>query len=64
MMTSSGMNAYFFNYSDNTLLKWLETLATYGIAKIIAAPLECGQLSVLAKRISYIRKTQYGYVKQ
>ncbi|KAK6624568.1 hypothetical protein RUM44_011427 [Polyplax serrata] len=51
---------------DNTLLKWLETLATYGIAKIIAAPLECGQLSVLAKRISYIRKTQYGeefYIK-
>ncbi|EEB17668.1 gamma-butyrobetaine dioxygenase, putative [Pediculus humanus corporis] len=45
---------------DDTLLKWLETLAKFGVGKISGVPLKNGQLQKLAERVSFIRKTYYG----
>jgi len=50
----------FICYSDETLLKWLETLAVYGISIIKGCGLEQGRVKELAGRVAFLKKTQYG----
>ncbi|KAL5238412.1 hypothetical protein ACI65C_005822 [Semiaphis heraclei] len=46
--------------SDETLLKWLETLAVYGISMIKSCGLEQNRVKELAERVAFLKKTQYG----
>ena len=49
-----------FFYSDEVLLNWLESIATYGIALIENTPASEDQLRRIANRTAFIKKTHYG----
>lgn len=45
---------------DSVFLKWLEQMATYGIALIENAPSSRFEIRKLAKRVGFIKTTHYG----
>lgn len=51
---------FFFFYSDEVLLQWLETLEIYGISIIKCCGLEQNQIKELGERVAFLKKTQYG----
>lgn len=53
-------NFFFFIYSIIELLRWLDTLARFGVALIKNAALTEDQARKLANRVGFIRKTHYG----
>lgn len=46
--------------NDRTLLRWLESLATYGVAIVEKAGTQVGSMKDLASRVGFLKKTQYG----
>lgn len=51
-------------FSDLTLLRWMESLATYGVAHISGTPPASGQVERIANRVAFLRKTHYGYFRK
>ncbi|KAH8295549.1 hypothetical protein KR044_011465 [Drosophila immigrans] len=45
---------------DAALQRWLQALATYGVALLGGAPLDEGVVRRLAERVGFIRRTTYG----
>lgn len=54
-----------FDYDDiirnkKSLLRWMECLATYGVAIVENAGTQIGSLKELASKVGFLKKTQYG----
>ncbi|CAH0386180.1 unnamed protein product [Bemisia tabaci] len=45
---------------DRVLLDWLTHLITYGVALIENSGVELGTIKILARRVAFLRRTQYG----
>ena len=46
---------------DQSLYDWIEMLEEFGVCIIKDAPPTNGQVSKLAERVAFVRKTNYGY---